>query len=70
MQISEKILDKNHPNLATSYNNISTIYQDLNNTKEALSYINQAIKILEVNFPNGHPNLETVLQNKQKIESQ
>ncbi len=38
LKIEEEVLNKNHPQLASSYNNLSTIYHDMKNHASALAY--------------------------------
>ena len=59
----EKILNKNHHSLGTSYNNISLIYQDLGKLKEALYYSNKAFYNYEEILNKNHPFLATVYNN-------
>ena len=70
IEIREKVLDKNHPNLATSYNNLSTIYKNLGgyeNLEKALIYIDKAVDISKISFPDGHINLEIFEKNRKII---
>ena len=67
LEIREKGLDKNHPDLAASYNNLSSIYRNLRgdeNLEKALVYLDKAISILKVAFPEGHKYLEVSEENK------
>jgi len=43
----EETLDKYHPSLATSYNNIAAIYDDMNNYNKSLEYYKKSLYILE-----------------------
>jgi hypothetical protein len=51
------------PSLATSYNNLSLIYQDLGQLDRARPYAQKAVDILTALFPNGHPNLDVMRKN-------
>ncbi|MDQ1353039.1 MAG: hypothetical protein QG657_3345, partial [Acidobacteriota bacterium] len=53
----------NHPSLATSYNNLSLIYQNIGQLDLAIEYQLKAVVIMQFNFPNGHPNLDVMKQN-------
>ncbi|OHD37143.1 MAG: hypothetical protein A2086_06520 [Spirochaetes bacterium GWD1_27_9] len=68
MEIREKILDKKHPDLAQSYNNLSTIYYNMGDFDKAIDYCQKAIGIMKFNFPNGHPNLTTSIKNLEFIK--
>ena len=47
VEIDEKVLDKNHPYIATSYNNLSHIYQAMGDLSKALEYQLKAVEIRE-----------------------
>ena len=49
--IVEKILDKNPQSLASSYYNLSLIYNDLKQFDQAIYYCEKAIEIMKFNFP-------------------
>ncbi|WP_419771070.1 MAG: tetratricopeptide repeat protein [Candidatus Marinarcus sp.] len=66
VEISEKVLDKNHPSLAVSYNNLSSIYQELGgeeNLQKALEYQNKAVEIREKVLDKNHPSLAVSYNN-------
>ncbi len=44
----EKIVDKKHPNLATSYNNTAHIYKNLKECKKAKEYMEKAKNIFSL----------------------
>ena len=70
VEISEKVLDKNHPDLATSYNNLSMIYRDLGgdeNLGKALEYQIKAVEIREKVLDKNHPSLATSYNNLSMI---
>ena len=50
IEIWEKTLHENHPHLATSYNNLSLIYNGQGDLKNALIFQNKAIEIREKNI--------------------
>jgi tetratricopeptide (TPR) repeat protein len=66
--LKEKILSKDHPSLATSYNNLSLIYKDLGQSERALEFQKKAVDILRQLFPNGHPHLTVMRSNLKKIK--
>ena len=45
----------NHSNLATSYNNMGLIYQDMGDYPNALAYAKKALKIMEKLFKKTYP---------------
>ena len=57
LKIMEEIYkdNLNHPNLATSYNNMGQIYQAMGDYPNALAYANKALKIMEKLFKKNHP---------------
>ncbi|MCH8957470.1 tetratricopeptide repeat protein, partial [candidate division KSB1 bacterium] len=57
-----------HPSLATSYNNLAAIYFEQKNYQDAHNYCKKAVEILQINFPDGHPNLDTALGWLKEIE--
>jgi len=67
LNIREQVLDKNHPDLAQSYNNIAMIYKAVKDYEPAETYGEKAVAILQRLFPNGHPNLETAKRNLEGI---
>ena len=57
LKLQEEILDEKHPNLASSYNNISLIYQDMGDLKKALEYQEKALNLTKEILGGKHPNL-------------
>lgn len=47
LDIEEKNLPANHPELVTSYGNIGTVYNDMGEYKKALSFYGKAVDIIE-----------------------
>lgn len=68
LKIREQVLDKNHPSLATSYNNLAMIYLDLKDYESACQYGEKALTLLQHLFPNGHPNLDAAKRNLERIK--
>jgi tetratricopeptide (TPR) repeat protein len=68
MGIREIILSHDHPDLAGSYHNISTIYSDLGRIQEALEYAQRAVAIMEKLFPAGHYHLDKMRKNLEIIK--
>ncbi|MDR2579425.1 MAG: tetratricopeptide repeat protein [Fibromonadaceae bacterium] len=47
LEISEKILGKEHPNIATTYNNMALVFNDRGDYDKALEYYDYALAIFE-----------------------
>ncbi|CAF4360240.1 unnamed protein product, partial [Rotaria sordida] len=56
-KIFEKALPPNHPNLASSYNNIGGVYDDMGDYSKALEFYEKSLKIREKALPPNHPHL-------------
>jgi tetratricopeptide (TPR) repeat protein len=50
LEIQEKVLGKDHPNNATSYNNIGNIYNNIGEYKKAFEYHFKALEIFKKNM--------------------
>lgn len=57
LEIQEKVLSAEHPELATSYSNIGCIYLALGDYEKALEYDEKALELQEKNLPSNHPDL-------------
>ena len=55
VSLREKVLGKEHPLAATSYNNIGSVYDDQGDYPKALEYYNKALEIYEKVLGKGHP---------------
>ena len=49
------MLGEEHPNMATTYNNLAVVYADQGNYKEALKYYRKALVIKEKVLGEDHP---------------
>ena len=63
LAIDEKTLPSNHPHLATSYNNIALVYDNMGEYSQALSFHQKALAIREKTLPSNHPSLATSYNN-------
>ena len=63
ISIREKVLNQNHPDLATSYNDIALTYRLLGNYEKALEYYKKSISIGEKVLAPDHPDLATLYNN-------
>ncbi|CAF4370034.1 unnamed protein product, partial [Rotaria magnacalcarata] len=60
-KIFEISLPPTHPNLATSYNNIGGVYDNMGEYSKALSYLEKALGIWRMSLPPTHPNIQTAM---------
>jgi tetratricopeptide (TPR) repeat protein len=63
LEISKKTLPANHPLLASSYNNIGSVYYNMGEYSKALSYSERALDIRQRSLPPNHPHLKSVKKN-------
>ncbi len=63
LEISEKTLDKEHPEISTSYNNIGAVYWKQGNYDMALYFYIKALGIREKNQGTEHPDIATSYNN-------
>jgi serine/threonine-protein kinase len=54
---NQKTLRPNHPELATSFNNLALTLQMAGNKKEALAFFQQSLDVANKNYPEGHPKI-------------
>ncbi|CAF0790511.1 unnamed protein product [Adineta steineri] len=63
LEIEQKTLPSNHPDLAISYNNIGSVYDKMGEYSKALSYHEKALKIRKKTLPTNHPSLAAPYNN-------
>ncbi|CAF1270293.1 unnamed protein product [Rotaria magnacalcarata] len=63
LEISEKTLSADDPQLAARYNNIGQVYNNMGEYSKALEYYEKANKIWEISLPPTHPDLATSYNN-------
>ncbi|CAF1493602.1 unnamed protein product [Adineta steineri] len=63
LESEQKTLPSNHPDLATSYSNIGSAYNNMGKYSKALSYYEKAIEIREKTLPSNHPSVATSYNN-------
>ena len=61
LEIKEKLLGKEHPDIAVLYNNIAQLYSDLSDYSKAYNYYEKALVIKEKVFGKEHPTTKYVL---------
>ncbi|CAF0874067.1 unnamed protein product [Adineta steineri] len=59
LEIRQKHLPSNHPNLATLYNNIGRLYDKTEEYSKAISFHEKALEIYQKTLPSNHPSLTT-----------
>ncbi|CAF0715213.1 unnamed protein product [Adineta steineri] len=57
LDIDQKILHSNHPDLASSYVGIGIVYDSMGNYQRALFYYEKALEIQQQTLPPNHPDL-------------
>ena len=62
-KIQERVLGENHPDLATTYNNIGNTCKNKGDYDAALQYLDKAMKIYERVLGENHPDLATTYDN-------
>ena len=63
LAISEKALGPEHPDVATSLNNLAALYDDQGRYGKAEPLYQRALQILQKALPSNHPNLVQVMEN-------
>ena len=62
-KIREKIFHEDHPDIATSFNNIGSAYYSLGDYSKTLEYNQKSQQILEKIFQEDHPSMALVYNN-------
>ncbi len=63
LAMSEKVLGKEHPSVATSLNNLAGLYDSQGDYEQAKPLYERALKILKKFFKPDHPHVRTVSKN-------
>ena len=63
LEMQQKSLPENHPDIATSLNNIGSSYDDLGKHQEALEYYKKALEMRQKSLPENHPDIASSLNN-------
>ncbi|CAF1580572.1 unnamed protein product [Adineta steineri] len=69
LEISRQSLPPNHPDLASSYNNIGLVYENMGNYSKARTYYERAIQIGEQSLPSNHPTLQQRRKNLERVKN-
>ena len=59
LEIKKIGLPPNHPSLATSYNNIGLVYDNMGEYSKALEYYEKDLEITKKALPPNHPDVAT-----------
>ena len=57
LTFQQRVLPKDHPDLATSMNNLAMAYRDLGRHKEALKMQEETLAFQQLVFPESHPDI-------------
>ena len=60
LAIDVKVFDNEHPNVATSYNNIGSVWRAKGEYDKAIDFYNKALDIFKKFLPLEHPTIKTV----------
>ncbi len=63
LRVGEKVLGMEHPNTATTYNNMALVYTHQGEYKKALEWYGKALKIIEKGLGKEHPNTAKTYNN-------
>jgi tetratricopeptide (TPR) repeat protein len=63
LEIHQKSLSSDHPNLALNYYNIGEVHHSMGNYSMALSFLEKALEIQQRSLPSDHPDLVTTQEN-------
>ncbi|CAM4820263.1 unnamed protein product [Rotaria magnacalcarata] len=63
LEIYEKTLPSNHPDLASSYNSIGSVYNNMGEYSKALEFYEKSNKIIEISLPLNYPDLAASYNN-------
>jgi len=70
LEIYQKILPPNHPNLAMSYNNIGAMYHEMSEYSKALSFYERAVENGQRPLPSNHPDLQIYRKSLETIKKE
>ena len=63
LRIREKVLGEEHPDTATSYNNLAGVYKSQGEYQKALTYCFKAYRIAISRLGRNHPNTQIIYKN-------
>ena len=68
LEIQQQSLPPNHPDLASPYNNIGMLYEDMGNYSKARVFYERAVEIGQQSLLPNHPRLQTYRKNLEDIK--
>jgi tetratricopeptide (TPR) repeat protein len=68
LEIKQQTLPQNHPSLASTYDNIGTLHENMKNYSKARSCFERAIDIGQHSLPSGHPNIQRWKKNLERVK--
>jgi tetratricopeptide (TPR) repeat protein len=68
LKISEKVLGEEHPDTATSYNNLAVFYYGQGDFERAYGFMKKAVDVWSKVLPSNHPNLINAKEGLKIIE--
>ncbi|CAF4361244.1 unnamed protein product [Rotaria sordida] len=68
LEIRKIALPPNHPDLASSYNNIGLVYDNMGEYSKALSFLEKAHEIDRKTLPPNHPHIALVKRNIEDVK--
>ncbi len=68
LEISEKTLGKDHPNVAATLNKMAELYKNQGKYKEAELLYQRCLAIFREKFQNGHQNIDVVQKNYDELK--
>jgi tetratricopeptide (TPR) repeat protein len=69
IEIMKIALPPNHSDLAASYNNIGSVYDNMGEYSKALSYYENAQEIWQKSLPSTHPHIALVKNNIEMVKT-
>jgi tetratricopeptide (TPR) repeat protein len=68
IEIDERVFGKDHPNVATDYNNLAGLLQDQGKYDQAEPLYRRAMEIFQTKLGSDHPNTVTVRKNYDRLQ--
>jgi tetratricopeptide (TPR) repeat protein len=68
LEINQKILPPNHPDLAACHDNIGLVYENIGNYSKACSFYGRALDIGQQSLPPNHPSLQQQQKNLDRVK--
>jgi tetratricopeptide (TPR) repeat protein len=69
LEIRQRMLGADHPDTATSYNNVASNLDDQGKYEEAEPLYRRALEIFKATLPPTHPHIETVQTSLQQLHA-